>query len=211
MMKCPTEFVPSLVVLALVMAGLFACSSADARIGERRQTIESRLFASGGIVYRDDTIEATRRRGMPYMKYMEYLPSGSAVRIYFKTDDGRRPTSSELDSRRISAGWDLHVLYVDGVSVAEVYKRSQGMSGFEFNQLLALHGGGSFWKRASKEELGEMKSAFGMDMIRDDGLVRAKRLGGDTLMIVDTEFDGKLAEMNMNDLLERAPVSVMGF
>jgi hypothetical protein len=30
-------------------------------------------------------------------------------------------------------------------------------------------------------------------------------------MIVDTEFDGKLAEMNMNDLLERAPVSVMGF
>ncbi len=211
MMKCPTRIVPSLLVLLATVAGLSVPSSADARIGERREAIERRLFATGGIVYRDDVIEAARQRGMPYMKYMDYLPGSAEVRIYFKTDDGRRPISSELDAKRVSAGWDLHVLFVNGVSLAEVYKRSQGMSEFEFNQLLAIHADGSFWRRATPEDLEEMESAFGMNMVRDDGLIRAKKLGGDTLMVVDSEFDAKLAELNENDLLERAPVSVKGF
>ena len=55
------------------------------------ESIERRLFSSGGIVYRDDTIEESRRKGMPYAQYLEYLPSSSDVRIYFKTSDGRRP------------------------------------------------------------------------------------------------------------------------
>ena len=211
MMKCPTRIVPSLLVLLATVAGLSVTSSADARIGERREAIERRLFATGGIVYRDDVIEAARQRGMPYMKYMDYMPGSAEVRIYFKTDDGRRPISSELDAKRVSAGWDLHVLFVNGVSLAEVYKRSQGMSEFEFNQLLAIHADGSFWRRATPEDLEEMESAFGMNMVRDDGLIRAKKLGGDTLMVVDSEFDAKLAELNENDLLERAPVSVRGF
>ena len=211
MMKCPTRIVPSLLVLLATVAGLSVTSSADARIGERREAIERRLFATGGIVYRDDVIEAARQRGMPYMKYMDYMPGSAEVRIYFKTDDGRRPVSSELDAKQVSAGWDLHVLFVNGVSLAEVYKRSQGMSEFEFNQLLAIHADGSFWRRATPEDLEEMESAFGMNMVRDDGLIRAKKLGGDTLMVVDSEFDAKLAELNENDLLERAPVSVRGF
>lgn len=103
------------------------------------------------------------------------------------------------------------MLFVNGESVAEVYKRSQGMSEFEFNQLLAIHGGGSFWRRVSREDLEEMDSAFGMDMVRDDGRVRAKKLGGDSLMVVDSEFDARLAELKENDLLDRAPVSVRGF
>ena len=186
-------------------------STLDARIGERRESIERRLFASGGIVYRDDAIESNRRKGMPYLRYLEYLSSSTDVRIYYKTADGRRPNSSELEEKSVLAGWDLHVVYANGKSVIEVYKRSQGMTEYEFNNLLALHAEGSFWKRLSKEEKAEVVSAFGFEMVRDDGSVRAKKLGGDAVMFVDAEVDTKLAELNTNDLLEKAPVSVEGF
>lgn len=185
-------------------------STAEARIGERRESIERRLFASGGIMYRDDAVEANRRNGMPYLKYFELLSGSADVRIYYKTADGRRPASSELEENRILAGWDLHVVYVNGKSAIEVYKRSQGMSEFEFNQLLALHAGGSFWKKIGRGE-GADPSAFGYDMFRDDGAVRAKKLGGDGVMFFDARIDQSLAEMNTNDLLEKAPVSVSGF
>jgi hypothetical protein len=185
-------------------------STAEARIGDARESIERRLFASGGIVYRDDAMEATRRRGMPYMQYFELLSGSADVRIYFKTADGRRPTSSELEDRKVLAGWDLHVVYVNGKSAIEVYKRSQGMSEFEFNQLLALHAGGSFWKKLKKGVEAE-PSAFGYDMFRDDGVVRGKKLGNDRVMFFDARIDQSLAEMNASDLLEKAPLSVSGF
>jgi len=211
MMKCPLQ----LGTLAAVVAGFVITSmcpsTLDARIGERRESIERRLFASGGIVYRDDAIESNRRKGMPYLRYLEYLSSSTDVRIYYKTADGRRPNSSELEEKSVLAGWDLHVVYANGKSVIEVYKRSQGMTEYEFNNLLALHAEGSFWKRLSKEEKAEVVSAFGFEMVRDDGSVRAKKLGGDAVMFVDAEVDTKLAELNTNDLLEKAPVSVEGF
>jgi len=211
MMKYPIQ----LGSLAAVVVGLLITSmtpsTVEARIGERRESIERRLFDSGGIVYRDDAIKATRRKEMPYLRFFELLPSSAEVRVYFKTADGRRPTSSELEDERMSAGWDLHVVYVNGRSAVEVYKRSQGISEFEFNQLLALHAGGSFWKRLSKDEMAETVSAFGFELVREDGQVRAKKMGGDILMFVDSEIDIKLAEMNTSSLQEKAPVSVDGF
>jgi len=201
--------------LAAVVAGCVIISmlptTSEARIGERRESIESRLFSSGGIVYRDDAIEATRRNGMPYLRYFEYLPSSADVRVYFKTVDGRRPTSSELEERRMAPGWDLHVVYVGGKSVIEVYKRSQAISEHEFNYLMALNAGGSFWKRPSDEEKEELVSAFGVEMIRDDGQVRARKLGGDAVLFVDSQVDTTLVDLHTANLEERAPASVEGF
>jgi hypothetical protein len=119
--------------------------------------------------------------------------------------------SSELEEKHVSPGWDVHVVYVGGRSVVEVYKRSQALTEFEWNHLLALHAEGSFWKRMSKEEKAETQSAFGCDLLRDDGHVRAKRLGGDAVLFVATDVDTKLAEMNTSDLQEKAPLSVEGF
>ena len=56
-----------------------------------------------------------------------------------------------------------------------------------------------------------MVSAFGFEMIRDDGLVRARKLGRDSVLFFDTEIDVELAEMKASDLQEKAPVSVDGF
>jgi hypothetical protein len=111
----------------------------------------------------------------------------------------------------MSAGWDLHVVYVNGKSAIEVYKRSQGMTEQEFNRLMAIHAGGSFWKHLGEEDKDEVVSAFGFEMVRDDGLVRARKWGKDSVLIFETEIDVELAEMKTSDLQEKAPVSVDGF
>lgn len=193
------------------LVGFTVPQSSEARIGERQETIERRLANSGGIRYRDDAIEQSRRKGMPYTKYLDYLTSSAEIRIYFKTTDGRQPASSELEEKNMGDGWDLHVVYVNGKSVIEVYKRSRGMTTHEFNNLLALQAGGSFWRRLEKQEQAEAISAFDFDMVRDDGRVRAKKVGGDSLLFVDSDVDTSLAEMNESDLQSRAPVSVEGF
>ena len=210
-MKYPIQSGAITSIFAVLVIASFLPFTLDARIGESRESIERRLFSSGGIIYRDDTIEESRRKGMPYAQYLEYLPSSSDVRIYFKTSDGRRPASSELSDRRMSAGWDFHVVYVKGKSAIEVYKRSQGMTEQEFNRLMAIHANGSFWRRLGKEDNTEVVSAFGFDMIRDDGLVRARKLGRDSVLFFGTEIDVELAEMKTSDLQKKAPVSVDGF
>jgi len=148
---------------------------------------------------------------MPYMKYIELLPRPVDTRIYFKTADGRNPNSSELEERGNLVGWDLHVVYVEGKSAIEVYKRSQSMSEFEFNALLGVVAEGSYWKRLEKEEKADMVSAFDVDMVRSDGAVRAKKLGRDSLLLVSPEIDEHLLKMNTEQLQESAPVSVKGF
>ena len=183
----------------------------EARIGERSETIERRLFNSGGIVYRDDAIEQSRQRGMPYLKYLDYVGRSSDVRVYFKTPDGRKPASSELEKKRMGDGWDLHVVYVNGKSVLEVYKRSRRISEHELNYLLSQQAQGSFWKRVEKGETTEAVSAFGFGMVREDGNVRAKKMGGDSILFVDSGFDESLAKLNESDLQQKAPVSVDGF
>ncbi len=199
--------------LRLPLLALFLVSLVpplQARIGESRSTIERRLFDSGGIVYRDDAIEQARMRGKPYLGLFPLMPDSTELRIYFKTADGRSPSSTELDARRMGDGWDLHVLYVGGKSVLELYERSQGMTDHEFNQLLAVHAGGSYWKRVKRGEATE-PSVLGYDMVRDDGAVRAKRLGGTTLLLIDPDLDNQLAEMQEAKRQENAPVSVEGF
>ena len=207
-------------ILVCLCAGvvLAAISSrAEARIGERKDSIERRLFSSGGIVYRDDIVEQARRRGMPYLKYLELLPESSEIRIYYKTANGRRPASKELDAKRILAGWDVHVLYVDGKSVIEVYKRSQAMTDYEYNQLLALQADGSYWKKkekapksADQQKSGEDISAFGYEMQTANGTVGARKIGNG-LLFFDRELDQLLAEMSDSDQMEKAPISVQGF
>ncbi len=184
---------------------------ADARVGERRESLERRLLNAGGIVYRDEVLRQNRQRGMPYLRYMEFLGNSAEVRIYFKTADGRSPTSSELDERRMGAGWDLHVVYVSGISVLEIYKRSQALSEHERNHLLVQMSQGSFWRVLEQSEKGEMVSAFGVDMIRDDASVRSKKLGNDAILFVESDIDESLAELSESDLQKKAPVSVQGF
>ena len=56
-----------------------------ARIGEERLQLEQRLNISGGFQYREENVLSNRKRGMPYQKYLDYLPDRTEIRIYYKT------------------------------------------------------------------------------------------------------------------------------
>ncbi|MGC6424544.1 MAG: hypothetical protein ACON4O_06105 [Lentimonas sp.] len=200
------------VLLSLVLgisALQLSVSSAYARIGESQRELEDRLTASGGIIYRDDVIEENRRKGMPYMDYMEFLGSSADVRIYFKTADGRRPKSSELEEKRINSGWDLHVVYVNGKSVIEIYRRSQAMTEFEMNHLIVMQAGDSGWKKVKKGS--ELETVFEIEMLSHDESIRAKKIGSDRILFVDSKVDIGLAQKRASDLFKKAPISVNGF
>lgn len=197
-------------IFALSSILLFMVSTLHARIGESRSAIEGRLLSSGGIEYRDEEMYNERRKGKPYMAFESQMPSSAELVIYFKSIDGREPTSADLRKKRFSSGWDLHVLYVNGKSVMELYERKSGISDYELNQLLALNAGGSYWRRVEETEK-KKTSAFDYEMVREDEAIRAVKLGATGVLIVSAEFDRRLAEVRDSDLQQKAPISIQGF
>ena len=184
----------------------------EARIGETRLTIEKRLLKSGGYQYRDDKILLNRKRGMPYNKFEEYFPEKADLRIYYKTIDGRKPLSKDVKASGMLEGWNLHILFVQGKSVIELYKRSDRITEFEFIQLLNLQSGNSFWEKKSENDLepGQF-STFGFDFQRNDQVLRAKKMGTNTVMIFSTSFDHLMKKNIREEQMDDAPSSVDGF
>ena len=184
----------------------------EARIGETRLTIEKRLLKSGGYQYREDKILLNRKRGMPYSKYEEYFPEKADLRIYYKTIDGRKPLSKDVRASGMLEGWNLHILFVQGKSVIELYKRSDRITEFEFIHLLNLQSGNSFWEKKSENDLepGQF-STFGFDFQRNDQVLRAKKMGTNTVMIFSTSFDHLMKKNIREEQMNDAPSSVDGF
>ena len=184
----------------------------EARIGETRLTIEKRLLKSGGYQYREDKILLNRKRGMPYSKYEEYFPEKADLRIYYKTIDGKKPLSKDVRASGMLEGWNLHILFVQGKSVIELYKRSDRITEFEFIQLLNLQSGNSFWEKKSENDLepGQF-STFGFDFQRNDQVLRAKKMGTNTVMIFSTSFDHLMKKNIREEQMNDAPSSVDGF
>lgn len=204
--------------LSLAVVSILA-PSANARIGESRSSFESRLFNNGGIILRDKEERSTRQQTGPYTTYLDYLGASAEVRLYFKSDDGRQPTQTDVDKNTLGTGWEVHVLYVNGKSVLELYKRVGSITEPETNALLALLGGGGYWEKAGKAETLKTTegsedepppSAFGFDFVRNDGKVRAKKTGGG-LMVFQKQLDEYLAKQHESRLLQSAPKSVQGF
>ena len=184
----------------------------DARIGDERLALEKRLLRSGGYQYREENVLSNRRKGMPYVKFEEYFPDRADLRIYYKTVDGRKPLSKDIKTSSMLEGWNLHVLYVQGKSVMEVYRRSEIITEFEFIHLLNLQSGSSFWEKKSDKELDENEfSTFGFDLQRNDKLLRAKKIGSNAVMIFSSGFDHLIKKMIREDQMENAPSSTKGF
>jgi hypothetical protein len=221
-MKYPkSSFVLGLIYAGLVFSAL--SSTAEARIGESKPELERRLLGIGGLAYRDEAIIEARMRGMPYVSLLDYVVSDLDIQIYYKSAlNDQKAQRSKFSSKRMLPGWDLHVIYVNGKSVLEIYQRSPKMTEQEQNLLLHLQGAGNRWKRVTKEEQevggdvpdseSEKKemSVFGYEMVRNDGNVRAKLFKGG-MLFVDAEADAKLAQARDDDRNSLAPESVNGF
>ena len=183
-----------------------------ARIGEERLQLEQRLNISGGFQYREENVLSNRKRGMPYQKYLDYLPDRTEIRIYYKTLDGRKPLAKEIKASGMLEGWDVHVIYVEGKSVFEIYRRSSSINEFEFAALLRLQTGQSFWeKRQTGGENETPITAFGFEYERNDKKLRAKKMGANTLLICSTPFDQFLKKQFQEEQMESLPASIKGF
>ena len=134
-------------ILLIIFLFFVSLNEILARIGEERLQLEQRLNISGGFQYREENVLSNRKRGMPYQKYLDYLPDRTEIRIYYKTLDGRKPLAKEIKASGMLEGWDVHVIYVEGKSVLEVYRRSSSINEFEFSALLRLQTGQSFWEK----------------------------------------------------------------
>jgi len=221
-MKYPkSSFVLGLLCAVAVLSAL--SSTAEARIGESKPQLEQRLLRSNGLAYRDEAIIEARRGGMVYESLLDYIVSDVEVQVYHKAasaDD--KAMRSKFNAKRMLPGWDLHVVYVNGKSVIEIYQRSPKMTEQELNMLLHLQGNGQRWAKVEKaeQEVGgdvptsssdkKELSAFGYEMLRNDGVVRAKNVKNG-LLFVDAEMDAKFAIARDDDRNSSAPESVDGF
>ena len=95
------------------------------RVGEDRLTLEQRLNISGGYQYRQESVIQNRQRGMPYNKFIDFFPNQTEIRIYYKTLDGRKPLSKDILPNKMLEGWDVHIHYIAGKSVFELYREVQ--------------------------------------------------------------------------------------
>ena len=191
---------------------LLCLNNAIARIGEDRLSIERRLLKSGGYQYRDDKTIENRKRGMPYVKFEEYFPDKLDLRIYYKTIDGRKPLSKDIKPSAMLEGWNLHILFIQGKSAIEVYKRSEKITEFELIHLLNLQSGNSFWEKKSHNDLETGKlSTFGFELERNDKILRAKKIGSNGVMIFSTIVDHQLKKNIRDEQMGEAPSSIDGF
>ena len=172
---------------------------------------------------------------MPYLNFEEFFPKPYEIRLYFKSSNGSRPKPDELGKSKLTEafdrhvppkkplnaldpkekkleGWELHVLYIKGVSVLEVYKKTHEVNQFEIKHLLGLQSGGSFWKeKTSLESEADTKTALGFDLFREDGYLRSKRLSSRAIMIFRTQTDEFFLKSMEKENFELAPESVKGF
>ena len=198
-----------LIILSLIFILL---SPIYARIGEERLELEKRLNVSGGLQYREERVLSNRRRGMPYQKYLDYLPERSEIRVYYKTLAGKKPVAKEMKASGMLEGWDVHIIFVEGKSVLEIYRRSSSINEFEFSALLRLQTGQSFWeKRDTNDENDETVTAFGFDYERNDKKLRAKKLGSNMMLICSAPFDKFIKQEFLDKQMESLPASIKGF
>ena len=82
-----------------------------------------------------------------------------------------------------------------------------------------MQAGSGYWSRvvpansiASKDSVvTDFPSAFGYEMERSDGRVRAKKIKANAIMLFDLDLDVRIARQQQADLQEQAPISVNGF
>lgn len=172
-MPCP---LPCLVFAAFLLGTLV--HDAAARVGESRASLEGRMLSDRTALRYPDAVVRDKLgdRNLPYRNLIEHMPQGVEHVMYFKRADGSHASNRDIAEHRFPDGWDLHVIYYQGVSVFEAYRRNgPGLSPFEEQGLLGVNRGDSHWNRVAAADRGE--SAIGYTYERDDGYVRARREG----------------------------------
>lgn len=203
-------------LLALVV--FLAGAPVDARIGESRSQFEGRTLSDRTMIrYPADAVERKiSHRDAFYRRYYEFMPAGVEHQVYFKRAENSPASQSDLRQGEFPPGWDLHVIYYQGRIILECYRRNGArLSDPEFNGLLHLNRGDSFWVKSS--DAPARPSAINYKFITEDGAMRAVRTGTSAVFI-ESSLDERLhAHRQVADEERRleqeraAPSSLVGF
>ena len=229
-MMFPREMIRSLVggLAGLCVAGV----TAGARIGDTPDQMESRIVQPDlGKKFnwpkdmRPQEIERERRESP--LAPVRYLLPGEAdgwrEEMFWKSAVKKRLSNED--------GWRVHVYYLRGRSVLELYKREGAkLNEFEINGILGVMRTGQTWRRVegkkdAKEAADDPVLGYEFESGESDGGGLRARQQGDWLLIYDRRLDDLLLERkrrwDANEELRKAeerqrnvrsaPVSVDGF
>lgn len=197
---------------------ILAAQPVDARIGEGKSQFESRALSNRTMIrYPAETVEAKiSGRDVFYQYIYAFLPENAEHQVYYKRSDRSPASQSDLKRGPNPSGWDLHVIYVNGRSVMEVYRRNgASLSEAEFKGLLNLNRDDSFWVEAKRPA--DLPSVIRYQFVTDDGTKRAMRQNNFAIFI-DSAFDEYLHAMRTQveearriEAERTAPDSLAGF
>jgi len=169
-----------------------------ARIGDTPEQMSSRIMQTnvGKNFYwpRDMSPREKERqlRDIPLTPFSHLLPTAAEEwkeQIFWKSALHRRPSDDD--------GWRVHVYYLNGRSVVELYRRvGKPLNEFEINAILSRMRGGQTWRRVPKKEGQKQEDTIlGYDFaLGEEGadVLRARKQG-DWLIVYHKRFDDYLA------------------
>ena len=198
--------------MKIFFAILFLCISVfplQARLGDSASVFKNRIISqSFGDVYSQDVVELKlESRDVPYRHYVSAFPEGIEHVIYFKTADGKRARSQDLEVSKKGKlpspkGWDLHVAFWKGQSVFEAYRRNGPKPNeFEIQGLLLLNKGDSTWNEVQGKQ--QKETLIGYTHETADGKRRAL-LKDRMIVVFYTDLDKGMMVVNQKEVKEKS-------
>ncbi len=181
----------------LAVSGL-GVAKVEARIGDTPEQMAARMLQPNlgkNFTWPKDMNPREREKALkenPLEAFAHLLPTSVEdwrEQIYWKS-----ALSQQLSTEN---GWRVHVYFLKGRSVLELYRRvGMPLNDFEVNAILARLRGGQSWRRATKEETkaAEAESVIGYEYELGDAegaSLRARRQG-DWMILFHKRFDDYL-------------------
>ncbi len=105
---------------------LMTINFADARIGESKSQLESRLLtklAGGALEYETKEFREREALELPYRDMLLVMPRDISHNFYFKRANDTRTVAGDVMNQSTFDGWEIHICYYKDTSVMEFYRR----------------------------------------------------------------------------------------
>ena len=107
----------------------------------------------------------------------------------------------------------LHVVYLNGISVLELYQRSESLTDLEMEGILLRNAGDSRWVKGKVPEGNDSviePTVFSANHYREDFGVYAN-VENEAVLLFDPRLDAKIAKLRAEKAEREAPSSLEGF
>jgi hypothetical protein len=167
-------------------------SSAQARIGDTPEQMSARMLqpdmGKALSLPKDTDVRDRERRDFPLTSFNYLLPTSAEdwrEQIFWKSALRRQMSNED--------GWRVHVFYMKGRSVLELYRRvGSSLNEFEINAILGRMRGNQTWRRVPKTENVDTVLGYEFELGEGAEATMRARKQGDWLLIFNKRFDDYL-------------------